>query len=645
MFKRILLPLVLFALGLASLVVSYRAGHAYQTYVFNSDGLYLPTLFADLFGRGGQLRDWYLTPAPYLFPDALLYLVAYLGGDGMHRQILLFAMLQLTLAGVAIAFIARTVSRNNAVLAAVLSMLLLLWLALTSREPFSELLTSAYHGGAFLVALACVALWLNLNDAQRNPGPRARSAMLAAMALLAFLTCLSDNLFLVQTLLPLAATAFLLDARTTARGWRRHLPAALVLAAGLLGSASYKLVIARDTRYPASFGFSKLGVNLADLGKIAVDTFVGLPAFGIVFLAVSAWSLALTVGHLRGRSSPLPKPFVWLALFSTLSLVATLLAVLLSSRLQVTPRYLIPAFCWPVVLAVLVLVHYLGKLFLPAGLIAGLGVVAVLGMAAHQARGERLSTDTYYNDELACLDAALSAEPGLRHGIAQYWDAKSVQAFSKQPIILAQYLPGLEEHRWITSNKFFRERYDFAIVATDPANANGLDRARIVKINGEPRKSAVCGNRTLLIYGPQQLRVLRIAAPGDALAWTGCELQSLVAKATPACVLRKDDPQQEGVLSYGPYETLPPGRYAFALDFTSTLPRGAYAGNWKVTITIPKGNRTLAGGDLHGTAGAPFTLSGEFSIGSGQTENAELVTYSAKGGAMGVSALRIRRLE
>jgi hypothetical protein len=641
MFKRILLPLVLFALGLMSLVVTYRAGHAYQTYVFNSDGLYLPTLFADLFGRGGQLRDWYLTPAPYLFPDALLYLVAYLGGNGPHRQILLFAMFQLTLAGVATAFIARTVSRSNAVLAAVLSVLLLLWLALTSREPFSELLTSAYHGGAFLATLACVALWLTLTDPGRDPGPRARRAMLAAMALLAFLTCLSDNLFLVQTLLPFAATAFLLDARS----WRRYRPAALILAAGLLGSASYKLVIARDTRYPASFGLSRLDVNLADLGKIAVDSFTAVPAFGIVFLAMTAWSLALTVRHLRGRSSPLPKPFVWLALFSTLSLVATLLAVLFSSRLQVTPRYLIPVFCWPVILAVLVLVHYLGKLFLPAGLAAGLAVVAVLGIDAHQARGERLSTDTYYNDELACLDAALGAEPGLRHGIAQYWDAKSVQAFSKQQIVLAQYLPSLEEHRWITSSKFFRERYDFAIVATDPASAGGLERARIVKLNGEPRKSAVCDKRTLMIYGPQQLRVLRIAAPGDALAWTGCDLQSLVTKATPACSLRKDDPQQEGVLSYGPYETLPPGRYAFALDFTSTLPRGAYAGNWKVTITIPKGNRTLAGGDLHGTAGAPFTLSGEFTIGTGQTENVEVVTYSAKGGAMGVNALRIRRLE
>lgn len=645
MFKKTLLPLLLFALGLASLVVNYRVGHAYQTYVFNSDGLYLPTLFADLFGRGGQLRDWYLTPAPYLFPDSLLYLLAYLGGNGAHRQILLFALFQLVLAGVATAFIARTVSRSHAVLAAALSMLLLLWLALTSIEPFSELLTSAYHAGAFLTTLACVALWLHLNDPERTRSPGACRAMLGAMALLAYLTCLSDNLFLVQTLLPFAATAFLLDARTDARLWRRHLPAGLVLAAGLLGSASYRLVIARDTRYPASFGVSRLGTNLADLGKMAADTVATLPAFAVVFAAITVFSLVLAVGRLRGRGRTLPPPLLWLAMFTTLSLIATLLAVALSSRLQVTPRYLIPAFCWPIILAVLLLVHYLGKLAAPAGLVACSAIVALLGANAYQASKERPVADTYYNDELACLDAALGAEPALRHGIAQYWDAKSVQAFSKHPIVLAQYLPNLEEHRWITSSKFFRERYDFAIVSTDPAAIGGLERERIVRLNGEPRKTVACDSRTLLMYGPQQLRVLRMVAPGDALAWNGCDLPSIVGKATPACVMRKDDPEQEGALTYGPYETLAPGRYAFELDYSSSRPKGEDAGGWEAKIALSRGSRLLAQGSLPGTANAAASLRGEFTVAPGQTEKIELTTFSSKGGTMGVSALRIRRLD
>ena len=69
MVKRIAVPLILLALALACIAVQYRVGIAMQAAAFTSDGMYLPVLCADLFEHGGRIWDWYLTPAPYFFPD------------------------------------------------------------------------------------------------------------------------------------------------------------------------------------------------------------------------------------------------------------------------------------------------------------------------------------------------------------------------------------------------------------------------------------------------------------------------------------------------------------------------------------------------------------------------------------------------
>ena len=44
--------------------------------------------------KGGHLGDWYLTPAPYFFPDYIVYLVAHLLGPSIYVRIAIFAAAQ-----------------------------------------------------------------------------------------------------------------------------------------------------------------------------------------------------------------------------------------------------------------------------------------------------------------------------------------------------------------------------------------------------------------------------------------------------------------------------------------------------------------------------------------------------------------------
>src|SRR5258706_4977859 len=73
-----LVALALLLLGMTDVVIFYLAGHPFRSYLIeNSDLLYLPTLFSDLLSRGGRLSDWFLTPAPYFFPDYPIYFFAH----------------------------------------------------------------------------------------------------------------------------------------------------------------------------------------------------------------------------------------------------------------------------------------------------------------------------------------------------------------------------------------------------------------------------------------------------------------------------------------------------------------------------------------------------------------------------------------
>jgi hypothetical protein len=96
---------------------------------------------------------------------------------------------------------------------------------------------------------------------------------------------------------------------------------------------------------------------------------------------------------------------------------------------------------------------------------------------------------------------------GLRHGIAQYWDAKTFQRFSHRGIVLAQHDGSLAESRWITSKRYFRPAYDFALVGPKGPPPYNISPERLAAINGAPTAGVACGGYTLLLYGRDALKV------------------------------------------------------------------------------------------------------------------------------------------
>jgi hypothetical protein len=501
---RLLAALILPLFAIVCMALSYLSGDALRGNLLHADALYLPALFDDLLHHGGRLSDWYLTPAPYHFPDFPLYLLAWLLGPNGYLQIVIFAALQCALLLGGTYALARTFDKDAALPCAAFSLVALVGLALSNQEPFMLLLSSAFHFGAFVSGVFFALAWM------RYERSGARGALWAACAL-AFLTTLSDSLFLLQAALPLAcagAARLLLERDYLAgRRKRRALPWAL-LGAAWLGHLGYKVLVMNRTRYSPHMDLDHIGANFRSLRAIALQLWDALPLFALCWLAFLGFALACAARLALRREPPfgLPRQLAWLVVFWLVSTAGALAVSLLVYSPPVMARYFIAAACWPVLLAPIVAAQLLRGRAAAVMLAAALaGCVSIGAATARQSQGHPLQTD-YYPEDVACIDRAL-ATMDLHHGIAQYWDAKPIQYFSHNGITLAHHDDTLGESRWIISKRYFRSAYDFAIVGPQRPAPYNSPAERLEALNGKPAAEARCGGYTVLLYGRDKLKV------------------------------------------------------------------------------------------------------------------------------------------
>ena len=230
------------------------------------------------------------------------------------------------------------------------------------------------------------------------------------------------------------------------------------------------------------------------------------PAYAIVFIGYLGLVMFLLHGRIVSSTNrDYPTQLAWLAAFSFLSLSSTFVAASLITDFPVMPRYLIPAFSWPVIIVVLFLGHYLGQRFFAVGTVVSVLAVVSLSSSSYKLAHNNGLSGRFYSSEISCIDDALEKE-GLSDGIAQYWDAKYLQQFSRLDLSIAQYLETLEEMKWITSKRYFRDSYDFAIISEDAEPTYKISSDALLRINGAPKQVVSCGNRSVYIYGKDKLR-------------------------------------------------------------------------------------------------------------------------------------------
>jgi hypothetical protein len=331
---------------------------------------------------------------------------------------------------------------------------------------------------------------------------------LSILAAISFLTTLSDNFFLLQFTVPFLVFCGLF----VAIPWRRKLlVSGVIFFSSVLGMLSYKVLIAHPTQPKIQIRTHDFLQRLRDISKPVKAVFVERTIYSVLFLAFLLLTLYFFVRFfLDKRAGITQQKITYLVIFSFLSSSATFFSLLVND-IPFGLRYILPLFFWPIIVVPLALAFLLKKKFFYLLGLSQVGIITLLGFICIKLVQNNEVHAGFYPEEISCIDSELQKE-ALTNGIAGYWEAKYIQAFSRRDIQLAQYDgKELKEQRWITSQRYFRETYDFALVTEGPQPAwkqvGIMSAERIVDINGAPKTKLQCGEISLYIYGKDKMRV------------------------------------------------------------------------------------------------------------------------------------------
>ena len=461
---------------------------------FTSDTLYIPALMRDLLAEGGSYSDWHLTPSPYFFPDWPMYLVAYAVADGGHYYtILVFSIFQFALIYLLLRAIYGEVFKDiRAIACALASMALLVSVSLDAVPFLGDLRLSGHHAGSFVGLLAGVWLALRILRSDKIAMP-----VVVALGILAFLMGLSDALFVLQFGLPALIAADYL--------WRRkEITARQFLCVGLLpaissfaGTRFTLMAMPHDHDFFYRFGLEYFDKNVDRLEVLIRVVFEAdilpaliIPLFYIVLLGAFLW-------HAIGGRVLRQDLAASHALAFAVALMLVLLPVILLINIDIPGRYVIPVFAAPLALFFVpfVLVRRPLLMLLAPALVGGLAAGSIAMTVAPN--GFDFENE-FYPGEVECLDRILT-EKGLTNGISQYWTAKRVTELSRADLKIVSVHNHLGDHRWIISDAWYRDTYDFALVEERAEPGLRLDAKKLVTLNGEPAFKEQCGFIT--IYG------------------------------------------------------------------------------------------------------------------------------------------------
>lgn len=486
--------------SVAALTLAFLKQFIHPGLFFNSDALYLPAVYADLVERGGRLSQWFLTPAPYFFPDWPVYFTLAWLSSSMYAALAGYMTVQALAMWLLAASIARRFSSwPQALIGATLATVLTCRLAADIVYPYNFIMLPTYHFSAWLALLAALALLLPVLQRQAA-APRGTAL---ALALLTALMVLSDRIFALQFAAP--ALIMLAASRRTQPGWRWL--AGAIAAGCVAGVLLYKwpLLVANGLPMPWHLSRGALRANLGTVGAMIAAVWRYNAALVVCSALFYAGLLMVAPGALRRL---LGKRGVdggadtagWLALFSLTSVLLSGAAIVLSSDLP-TERYFLPLFLIPLVLGPALLHGYWRADGMRAGLVGAALLLAAavpawqLVQLALQAGPVRAD---YYPQEVACLDR-LFEQYDLRHGAAMYWDAKRVAMLSRRRPTIATYTPQLQRQHWINTDATFMPAYDFVLLSGE-GGPEQIDEARLRALNGPPAAVGLCAPVKLLIY-------------------------------------------------------------------------------------------------------------------------------------------------
>lgn len=433
------------------IVFSSLDSHQLMTW-FNSDTLYLPSIFRDVFVDNSGLRGWHLNGAPNFFPDMLVFFIFNGIIADFKLAMLAFSVVQymalLLLLGFLLKTVARDISWHMLAMANLLMLIIFFVTAFTGDFVFTfYILSISYHLGAFIMTVLCLLFTVNFLRS-------GETKYLRLLMLFGFLAMLSNRLFLVMFVIPSAAVSFFFLLGGYSRKLARFLQTVTIFSvAGII--AFFLISKSGFIYFPASdwklFNFSNIQgsfnvmtgqhfryLYLMDFRGITVL----LSMISFIAMIIVAVLLARDVFKKKEKEKQIE---AFYACFSCFFFVIVLFMPVINGsyvswamlRYNIYVLFL-ALFNYAFIFHYVLYGRRQAKTFVPI-VATGISVMMAVYTLYHANRadiGEGLSAMlNHYPDYVECIDEFADSR-GLQYGVAGYWYAKMTTMFSRKNVRL-----------------------------------------------------------------------------------------------------------------------------------------------------------------------------------------------------------------
>ncbi len=447
------------------------AGEVELDVFFNSDGLYLPSIYKDLFIDHSGFEGWHLNAAPNFFPEWPLYfLIRYISGNfkiagAIYSLVYVLAVNLLTVTVVKRGF--SKIEYTYLIFINIgFALFLHQYLLMGYFYETAFLFFVGFHGGAYFMALLSLLFFILYLK-------HGKVLHLVFLALSVGLGALSDRLLIMYFVFP----SLLVLALAGNREYRRKIfisSLASVIATGA-GMLAYSKI--KHSGFIYFIGLGEKKFNISQIGssfsnymdslermiKAGSVEFVIVVLFFVALLAGIVLSVYIVLG--KGRKS---YPFLEKTLIIFLS--AYIPVVVLTPILNGTfwglghLRYNYSAF-YVAVSFFVVLLYVVGRrtpVF--SQVVKVLAVMLVVASTFSVIRNEQSNPtlsglkklSDYYPEEARLMDE-LAKEYQLQYGIAEYWFAKKITMFSKEDLRIYHVVHNLHPWVHVTNENWYKK--------------------------------------------------------------------------------------------------------------------------------------------------------------------------------------------
>ncbi len=418
-------------------------------YFFNSDSLYLASIYKDIFEDKTGLEGWNLNLAPNFIPEWPVYfLIRFLSADFRIADVL-YSVYSVVIINLLTYGIFSKIFRKTTISYLTLANLgytIFLFFYIFHRDfvNTSYLFLTGFHGGAFILSLLSFFLFFSYLRS-------GKSAYLIILFFTVLTGIISDRLLLTLFVVPSLTSLFFISNVKMRKAL--VLGSVVTIVAAILGFIGFSLL--KNSNY----------IHIVGMGYRATDLSKSIPAFfnylkiiktlansgGIKLLMVTlslislALGLALSFSYVILRKNTLTNQTlekILVTVFTTQIIVVTLTPILNGTFYNIAHlRYNIYAFY--IALSLLVLLIFLftrnkKKLqYAVDGMAIILLVFVLFTINANESKKTTIKgvqrIFTYYPEKVAIIDSLTHAHK-IQYGVGSYWNAKFVTLFSKNDV-------------------------------------------------------------------------------------------------------------------------------------------------------------------------------------------------------------------